>query len=43
MLEELVVFAIILVVRQQVRIRRIARRRYKPQKPHKIGIEEAPW
>ncbi len=27
----------------KLRIRRIARRRYKPQKPHKIGIEEAPW
>ena len=26
-----------------LRIRRFARRRYKPQKPHKIGIEEAPW
>ncbi|MFX0043331.1 MAG: hypothetical protein ACFE8L_10490, partial [Candidatus Hodarchaeota archaeon] len=25
------------------RSRRIARRRYKPKKPHKIGIEEAPW
>jgi len=27
----------------KLRIRRIARRRYKPKKPHKIGIEEAPW
>lgn len=27
----------------KLKIRRFARRRYKPKKPHKIGIEEAPW
>jgi len=27
----------------KLKIRRFALRRYKPKKPHKIGIEEAPW
>ena len=27
----------------KLKVRSFARRRYKPQKPHKIGIEEAPW
>jgi len=27
----------------KIKYRKFYRRRYKPQKPHKIGIEEAPW
>ena len=29
--------------RLKIKSRKLVRRKYKPQKPHKIGIEEAPW